>query len=330
MNYARSQNQPSRNRQRLSRAGGRRAHARRRAHVGLGAQADPRRGGDDRRADRPDRAHPLPQRPHRRARQARGRPAGRRGADLRPRGAPARQGQDDGSRRAAGEAQGRLLGREDEADGDVQARRPRRLARGPCGSRPHAGAGRVPRSPRRHPVLRRRVLDARRRRDHGQAVPPLPVARVRHVARADRAGVRASRCARSTRHGSRPATAASSRRRARRWTARSPAAPDVAASRPGPHARRRHGRRHRRRRGPRGGDARTRRGRARRALAVALQPRRRPRRAAARARGASPRASWRRRCGERRPGARAPTRSAPSPRPSAPTRWRIPGATRRR
>jgi glyoxylase-like metal-dependent hydrolase (beta-lactamase superfamily II) len=49
---------------------------------------------------------------------------------------------------------GQLSGREHEADGDVRARRPGRLARGPRRTGPHAGAGRVPRPARRDAVLR--------------------------------------------------------------------------------------------------------------------------------------------------------------------------------
>ena len=90
------------------------------------------------------------------------------------------------------------------------SRRPRRLARGPRRARPHAGPDRVPRPARPHAVLRRRVRDARRRRDVRQAAPALPADGLRDLAQADRAGEAPGRCARSTPPGSRPATARSS------------------------------------------------------------------------------------------------------------------------
>ena len=56
--------------------------------------------------------------------------------------------------------------------------RPRRLARGRRRPRPHARPGRVPRHARPHADRRRRLLDARRRRDHREGQPALPAARL--------------------------------------------------------------------------------------------------------------------------------------------------------
>ena len=78
-------------------------------------------------------------RPHRLARRAGGEAAGRGGADLPARRAPARQGHVARSRRGEGQAARRLQRREDEADPHRRARRADRLARGRRGPRPHAG-----------------------------------------------------------------------------------------------------------------------------------------------------------------------------------------------
>src|SRR5215218_3219284 len=95
-----------------------------------------------------------------------------------------------------------------------------------------------------------------------------------------------ARCARSTRPDWRPVTARWWRRPPRPWTARSRAGPEHGAPRARPRAGGRRRRRDRRRRGPRGRDAGARGGRPGRALPVALQPRRGPRRPDPRRRGA--------------------------------------------
>ena len=136
-------------------------------------------------------------------------------------------------------------------------------------------------------------------------------------------------CARSTPPGWRRATARSSRRRAPRWTARSPRAPERGAPRPRPRAGRRRRRRDRGRRRARGRHARPRRRSARRALAVALQPRRGSRGPGARHRHRSTRelATALRRAATGRAGTDAIAAVA---RRSARTRSPIPAATPRR
>ena len=115
-------------------ARGRRPHARRH-HAPAQRQGDPAAPPSARRADRADRADPRPRRPHRLARRARRGAARRRGADLRPRRAPAGQGQVARPRRAAGQAARRLPGRQDPADADARARR-RASARSRSSPRP--------------------------------------------------------------------------------------------------------------------------------------------------------------------------------------------------
>ena len=119
-------------------------------------------------------------------------------ADLRARRAAAGQGHDARARGAAGQAARQLPGHQDAADARARARRPDRLARGRRLARPHARPRRVPRHARRHALLRRRLLDARRRRDDredrtraSRCRPPRPgTARPRWRAR--------RRCARSS------------------------------------------------------------------------------------------------------------------------------------
>ena len=170
-----------------------------------------------------DRAHARARRPRRLARRARRRPAERDGRGLRARRALPRRRQERSTRASRCPSSAAATRDRDPPGPSAEPGRPRRLARGRRRPRPHAGPGGVPRHARPHADRRRRLLDARRRRDHGEGQSALPAAWAGHVGQADRAPHRARRCARSTRRASPWATATSSRRPARRWTRRSPA-----------------------------------------------------------------------------------------------------------
>ena len=85
---------------------------------------------------------------------------------------------------------GSVPGTKTSPDTTPAAGRHGRIAAGDRRPRTHARALRLPRLPRPDAVLRRRLLDARRRRHLGQGEPALPAARPRHLAQADSAGVR--------------------------------------------------------------------------------------------------------------------------------------------
>ena len=89
------------------------------------------------------------------------------------------QGHEPRPGRAHRQAQRQLPGRQDRADADDRAGRAGRLAGGDRGAGPHPRAPRLPRHPRRDPVLRRRLLDPRRGRHQreGELALPPPGAR---------------------------------------------------------------------------------------------------------------------------------------------------------
>ena len=195
-------------------------------HAPARAEEDPRRGGGARRADPADRADPRARRPHRLARRARRRAARRRGADLRARRAAAREGQDARSRRAAGRS----------CSGGYPGAKTARRATFAPGDRVgslevHAAPGHTPGQvafldPRdgtlycadAYSTLGGVATTAKPNRRF-----PLPGLATWHGPTALESR---GRCARSTPRGSRPATAGSSSRPARRWTARSRAGPE--------------------------------------------------------------------------------------------------------
>ena len=146
-----------------------------------------RRRRRPRRSDRPDRPYPCPRRPHRLARRARRRSPRCRSPDLLPRRASCSAATRRCRTGRARRGQGRLPRGEDEADADDRGRRTGRLARGDRDARPHPGSPRLPRHPRPHALLRRRLLDPVRRLHLGSCEPALPTPLLRDLGQGDRA-----------------------------------------------------------------------------------------------------------------------------------------------